>query len=138
MNNLPGWAAEVVSPLDTKIGLVLTELTPKRVVGTIPVDGNQQPFGLLHGGATATLVETLASMGAMAHGYPRRVGVGVDLNVTHLRAVKGGTVTGTAVAVHLGVSVVTYQVDVRDEEGRQTATGRLTCHMITLPGMGEA
>ncbi|WP_197509923.1 PaaI family thioesterase [Tessaracoccus coleopterorum] len=130
---MPQWADEIVSPLDTKLGLVMTELTAERVVGSIPVDGNQQPFGLLHGGATATLVETLASMGAMMHGHPDRAGVGVDLNVTHLRASRSGRVTGTATAVHLGRSVVTYQVDVRDEEGRLTATGRLTCNMITLP-----
>ncbi|NHB83962.1 PaaI family thioesterase [Tessaracoccus sp. HDW20] len=133
MGNMPQWADEIVSPLDTKLGLVMTELTAERVVGSIPVDGNQQPFGLLHGGATATLVETLASMGAMMHGHPDRAGVGVDLNVTHLRASRSGRVTGTATAVHLGRSVVTYQVDVRDEEGRLTATGRLTCNMITLP-----
>jgi len=133
MGNMPQWADEIVSPLDTKLGLVMTELTAERVVGSIPVDGNQQPFGLLHGGATATLVETLASMGAMMHGHPDRAGVGVDLNVTHLRASRSGRVTGTATAVHLGRNVVTYQVDVRDEEGRLTATGRLTCNMITLP-----
>lgn len=133
MNDLPPWAADIASPLDRKLGLVLTELTPERVVGSIPVDGNQQPFGLLHGGASGVLIETLASMGAMAHGWPERAGVGVDLNVTHVRAVRGGRVTGTATAVHLGQSVVTYQVDLVDDSGRLTATGRLTCQMITLP-----
>lgn len=134
MNNLPTWAVDVVSPLDQKLGLDLTELTPGRVVGSIPVEGNQQPFGLLHGGATATLIETLGSMGAMAHGYPERAGVGVDLNVTHLKAARGGRVTGTATALHLGGSVATYLVEVRDDAGNLTASGRLTCQMISLQG----
>ncbi|MBK7821555.1 MAG: PaaI family thioesterase [Tessaracoccus sp.] len=133
MNSVPAWAQDILSPLDRKLGLLMTELTPERVVGSIPVDGNQQPFGLLHGGASGVLVETLASMGAMAHGYPERAGVGVDLNVTHVRAVRSGRVTGTATAIHLGRSIATYQVELVDDEGRTTAIGRLTCHMITLP-----
>ena len=78
-----------------------------------------------------------ASMGAMAHGYPGRAGVGVDLNVTHLLAVRSGHVHGTATALHLGRNVVTYAVEVRDDAGRLTATGRLTCHMIDLPSTGR-
>ena len=134
MNSVPAWAKDVLSPLDRKLGFVMTELGPERVVGSIPVDGNQQPFGLLHGGATGVLVETLASMGAMAHGYPGRAGVGVDLNVTHLRSAREGRVTGTATALHLGRSVAAYQVEVVDDDGNVTAVGRLTCQMITLPG----
>lgn len=130
MNALPSWLADQVSPLDNKLGLEITELSAERVVGSIPVEGNQQPFGLLHGGASGVLVETLASMGAMAHGWPDRVGVGVDLNVTHLRSATQGRVTGTATAVHLGRTIVNYAVEIVDDEGRVTATGRLTCHMI--------
>lgn len=130
MNSVPDWATDIVSPLDRRLGFVMTELSPERVVGSIPVEGNQQPFGLLHGGATGVLVETLASMGAMAHGYPGRAGVGVDLNVTHLRSARSGRVTGTARALHLGRSVAAYQVEVVDDEGNLTAVGRLTCQMI--------
>lgn len=133
MNSVPAWATDVLSPLDRKLGFVMT-VSPERVVGSIPVEGNQQPFGLLHGGATGVLVETLASMGAMAHGYPGRAGVGVDLNVTHLRSAREGRVTGTATALHLGRSVAAYQVEVVDDDGNVTAVGRLTCQMITLPG----
>jgi uncharacterized protein (TIGR00369 family) len=130
MNSVPDWATDIVSPLDRRLGFVMTELSPERVVGSIPVEGNQQPFGLLHGGATGVLVETLASMGAMAHGYPGRAGVGVDLNVTHLRSARSGRVTGTATALHLGRSVAAYPVEVVDDEGNLTAVGRLTCQMI--------
>lgn len=133
MNSVPPWLPDITSPLDAKLGVEITELTPERVVGSMPVEGNQQPFGLLHGGASGVLVETLASMGAMAHGYPERVGVGVDLNVTHIRSVRTGRVTGTATAIHLGRSIATYRVDVVDDEDRLTATGRLTCQMISLP-----
>ncbi|HMS38559.1 MAG TPA: PaaI family thioesterase, partial [Arachnia sp.] len=115
MNSVPDWATDIVSPLDRRLGFVMTELSPERVVGSIPVEGNQQPFGLLHGGATGVLVETLASMGAMAHGHPGRAGVGVDLNVTHLRSARSGRVTGTARALHLGRSVAAYQVEVVDD-----------------------
>ncbi|GAA4903544.1 hotdog fold thioesterase [Tessaracoccus lubricantis] len=131
MDAIPAWLADQVSPLDDKLGLKITELTPERVVGWIPVEGNEQPFGLLHGGASGVVVETLASMGAMAHGWPDRVGVGVDLNVTHLRAAKKGRVTGTATALHLGRTMVTYSVELVDDQGRLTATGRLTCHMVS-------
>ena len=137
MTQLPDWTARITSPLDNKLGLTLTELTPERVCGSMPVAGNEQPMGLLHGGATGVIIETLASMGAMAHGYPGRAGVGVDLNVTHLLAVRSGHVHGTATALHLGRNVVTYAVEVRDDAGRLTATGRLTCHMIDLPSTGR-
>lgn len=135
MNDLPDWAADISSPLDDKLGLVLSELTPGRVVGSIPVEGNQQPMGLLHGGASAVLVETLGSMGAMAYGWPDRAGVGVDLNITHIRAGREGRVTGTATAVHLGRSMATYQVDIVDDAGELTATGRLTVKMIPRPSV---
>ncbi|MHA6512219.1 PaaI family thioesterase [Tessaracoccus sp. Z1128] len=133
MNRVPPWLADVVSPLDVKLGVEITELTPERVVGSMPVEGNEQPFGLLHGGASGVLIETLASMGAMAYGYPERAGVGVDLSVTHVRAARSGRVTGTATAVRLGGRVVTYSVEIVDDEGRTTAVGRLTCQMIALP-----
>lgn len=134
MTDLPAWLDSMASPLDAKLGLELTELTPSRVVGSIPVEGNQQPFGLLHGGASGVLVETLASMGAVAHGMPDgKVPVGVDLNVTHLKAVRSGRVTGVATALHLGRTLAVYQVEITDDAGRTTAIGRLTCRLIAAP-----
>ncbi|HMR50310.1 MAG TPA: PaaI family thioesterase [Arachnia sp.] len=131
---LPDWALPLVSPLDQKMGITLTELTPERVCGTMPVDGNQQPFGLLHGGANGVLIESLASMGAYAHGRPQgRAGVGVDLTVTHVRSARDGVVSGVATALHLGGRLAVYEVKITDERGRLTATGRLTCQMIDLP-----
>ncbi len=131
---LPDWLQNLDFPLDKKMGFEMHELTAEKVVGSLPVEGNTQPFGILHGGASAVLVETLASMGAIAHGYPQnKVAVGVDLNITHLRSARSGRVTGVATALHLGRRTAIYQVEITDDEGRRTAVGRLTCQLIDAP-----
>jgi 1,4-dihydroxy-2-naphthoyl-CoA hydrolase len=118
------------SALDAKMGLEVLELTPTRVVGRMPVEGNTQPMGLWHGGASCVLVETLASIGSAAHAQPDRVAVGVDLNATHHRSVRSGWVTGTATAIRLGRSVTSYQVVLVDDQGRRVCTARLTCQLV--------
>ncbi|MBO9567493.1 MAG: hotdog fold thioesterase [Cellulomonas iranensis] len=116
-----------------RLGIDVLEVRPDGAVGTMPVDGNTQPYGLLHGGASAALAETLGSLAAVAHAGPGRAAVGVELNATHHRAARGGTVTGTARALHLGRSVATYEVEVADEDGRRLCTARLTCMLIDAP-----
>jgi 1,4-dihydroxy-2-naphthoyl-CoA hydrolase len=128
---LPLSNPRLVSPLDAKMGLELLELTPERVVGRMPVEGNTQPFGLWHGGASCVLAETLASLGSYAHGLPDRVGVGVDLNATHHRPVRSGWVLGTATALRLGRSVVSYEVVLTDDTGDRVCTARVTCQMVS-------
>ena len=96
----------------------------------MPVEGNTQPHGLLHGGASAVLAETLGSFAATAHAGPGRVAVGIELNITHHRSVRAGTVTGVATAVHLGGSLASYEIVVEDSEARRLATARLTCMLI--------
>jgi 1,4-dihydroxy-2-naphthoyl-CoA hydrolase len=123
--------SRLVSALDTKMGLELLELSAERVVGRMPVEGNTQPFGLWHGGASCVLAETLASLGSYAHGHPDRVGVGVDLNATHHRPVRSGWVTGTATALRLGRTVVSYEVVLVDDAGERLCTARVTCHLVT-------
>ena len=118
------------SSLHEKLGIEITRASAAEVVGSMPVTGNTQPAGLLHGGATAALIEGLASLAAWLHAHPERVAVGVDLNVTHLRAVASGRVTGRAVPVHLGNGTVVHTVDVYDDEGRLTAIGRLTSQLL--------
>lgn len=113
--------------LGDRMGIEILEAAPERVVARMAVEGNRQPYGLLHGGASAVLVETLGSVGAMLHGGPAKIAVGVDLNVTHHRGVRAGTVTALATAIHRGRSTATYEVVVSDEEGRRVCTGRLTC-----------
>jgi 1,4-dihydroxy-2-naphthoyl-CoA hydrolase len=113
-----------------RMGIEVIEVSAQRVVGTMPVAGNTQPYGLLHGGASAVLAETLGSLAAMAHAGEGRAAVGIELNATHHRSARTGTVTGTATALHLGSRLATYQVVVEDEDGRPVCTARLTCMVI--------
>lgn len=113
--------------LGRRMGVVVQEASPDRVVGTIPVEGNTQPYGLFHGGASAVLAETLASVGAMLHAGPSKIAVGVDLNCTHHRPVRAGLVTGVATAAHTGRTSATYEVVLTDERGKRVCTARLTC-----------
>lgn len=113
--------------LGSRMGLQILRAAPEEVVGTLPVEGNTQPYGLLHGGASAVLAETLGSVGAMLHGGPHKVAVGVDLNCTHHRGVRSGLITGTAAPVHQGRTTATYETVITDEAGKRVCTARLTC-----------
>ena len=127
---LPIGDAELRSALDAKMGLEILELTADRVVGRMPVEGNTQPFGLWHGGASCVLAETLASLGSYAHGLPDRVGVGVEINATHHRPARSGWVLGTATALRLGRSVVSYEVVLTDDAGQRICSARVSCQMV--------
>ena len=102
------------------MGVQIIEASADRVVGTMPVEGNTQPYGLLHGGASAVLAETLGSVGAMLHGGSSKLAVGVDLNCTHHRGGRSGLVTGVATPVHRGRSTATYEI-VITRRGRTSA-----------------
>jgi 1,4-dihydroxy-2-naphthoyl-CoA hydrolase len=116
----------MASPLDDKVGVRVVDWNPDRVVATMPVAGNEQPFGLLHGGATCTLAETIGSMaGALAAGPDYQV-VGIELNVSYVRAATSGTVTAVCTPVRTGRTLSTFLIQVSDEQGRPTATARLT------------
>lgn len=124
-------------PLGERMGIHVLSATADEVVGIMPVEGNTQPYGLLHGGASAALAETLASIGAMLHGGPNKVAVGVDLNATHHRGIRSGTVTGTATPVHRGRSSATYEVVITDDQDRRVCTARLTCMLRpSTPSVG--
>ncbi|RNM16021.1 hotdog fold thioesterase [Nocardioides pocheonensis] len=116
--------------LNDKMGIEIVEISPERVVATMPVEGNTQPYGLLHGGASVVLAETLGSIGSALHAMPDRLSVGVDINATHHRAATSGTVTGTATAIHLGRSSAAYEVVITDEQGRRICTSRITCALM--------
>ncbi|GHJ38293.1 PaaI family thioesterase [Streptomyces sp. TS71-3] len=124
--------------LDTRMGIEVKEASAERVVGTMPVEGNTQPYGLLHGGASAVLAETLGSVGTMLHGGPSRVAVGVDLNCTHHRGARSGLVTGVATPVHRGRSMATYEIVITDEEENRVCTARLTCMLRETATNGSA
>ncbi len=110
-----------------RMGIVFVEVGPDRLVATMPVEGNTQPYGLLHGGASVVLAETLGSFGSVVHAGPDRVAVGIEINATHHRAARSGVVTGTATPLHLGSTMATWQVQVTDEQGRPICTSRITC-----------
>ena len=119
--------------LAQRMGIVITVAEQGRVEATMPVEGNTQPYGLLHGGASAALAETIGSIAGAIHAGPSRMIVGVDLSCTHHRAVRNGTVTGVATALHEGGTVATYAVRIADEEDRLVCTARLTCLVRSLP-----
>ena len=113
-----------------RMGIEVIEASPERIVATMPVAGNIQPFGLLHGGASCVLAETLGSIGSTLHAHPDRVAVGVDINATHHRAVRDGAVKGVATPVHLGRSVACYEIEISDAQDRRVCTARITCHLM--------
>jgi uncharacterized protein (TIGR00369 family) len=123
---LEGLGVASQGTLIERLEIEWVEIGDSRVVARMPVEGNRQPFGILHGGATAGLCETVASLGAALAAAPDRVAVGVELNVNHLRPVREGWVTAIATALHAGNTISVWDVKVSDEEGRVVAASRLT------------
>lgn len=119
--------------LADKMGIEFTEFTVDRSVATMPVEGNTQPVGLLHGGAYVVLGESLGSMAANLHAGAGRLAVGVDINATHTRSATSGTVTGVCTPIHLGRSVAVHEIVVSDEQGRRCSTIRITNMIKDLP-----
>ncbi|MBG6097284.1 hotdog fold thioesterase [Nocardioides sp. WG-D5] len=120
--------------LNEKMGVEILEISAEKVVGTMPVDGNTQPYGLLHGGASVVLAETLGSIGSGIHGHSlSKIAVGVDINATHHRSATSGVVTGTATAIHLGRNSAAYEIVITDERGKRVCTSRITCALIAAP-----
>ncbi|WP_420323259.1 hotdog fold thioesterase [Kribbella sindirgiensis] len=132
MNLGPGMGME--GTLLQLMGIVVTEATPERVVATMPVKGNTQPYGLLHGGASCVLAESLGSIGSALHAATSgKVAVGVDINATHHRAVRDGVVTGVATPIYLGRTTTSYEVVVTDDRDKRVCTARITCQLIPAP-----
>lgn len=113
--------------LGERMGLELLEASPERVVGRIPVEGNTQPYGLLHGGASCVLAETLGSVAAAINAGEHRISLGIELNATHHRAATEGHITGVAVPLHRGRSLASYDIAITDDADRRVCTARLTC-----------
>ena len=116
------WAGTLIE----RLGIEVVEVAPERVVARMPVAGNTQPYGVLHGGATAALCETIASFGTALIAGPEQVVLGIELNVNHLRSVTGGHVTATGVPLHAGRTTAVWTMEVLDDEGRLVAVSRLT------------
>lgn len=119
-----------VGTLIERMGIEILEAAPSGAVGTMPVSGNTQPYGLLHGGASVVLAETLGSFAAMLHAGEGRRAVGTEVNATHHRSALEGTVVGRAAALHLGRTTASYEIVVEDSASRRVCTARLTCLLI--------
>ena len=118
-----------------RMGIKIVEASAQRVVGTMPVDGNTQPYGILHGGASCVLAESLGSLGSALQAGPGRFTVGIEINATHHRAARSGLVTGVATLAHGGRTMSTFDIVITDEDGKRVCTARLSClHRDAVPG----
>jgi uncharacterized protein (TIGR00369 family) len=126
--------AHGLGELGETMGIEILEARPERMVGRMPVAGNRQPYGLLHGGANVVLAETLGSMAAALHGGPEKVPVGIEVSAAHHRSATSGHVTGVAEPISLGRTLATYEIVITDDEGNRTCTARLTCLLRDRPG----
>jgi 1,4-dihydroxy-2-naphthoyl-CoA hydrolase len=120
--------------LTDRMGIEIVDTDPNHLVATMPVAGNRQPYGLLHGGANAVLAESIGSFSAAMNAGGRPT-VGLELSCTHHRGVREGLVTGVATPVHVGRSTITVEIVITDESDRRTCTARLTCVVLdAVPG----
>jgi 1,4-dihydroxy-2-naphthoyl-CoA hydrolase len=127
MTALQDTMAAATEQLHDRMGIEVTDWDPERLVGTMPVAGNRQPYGLLHGGASAVLAETLGSIAAALNAGEGRIALGIELSASHHRAVRDGIVTGVCTPLHRGGTVATYEIKLTDDKDRAVCTARLTC-----------
>ena len=118
-----------VGGLGERMGVEWLEVTPERVVARLPVAGNTQPFGLLHGGASAVLAEGTGSVLANLLAGEGRYAVGIELSCSHHRSAREGHVTAVASPIAAGRTLVTSEIVVTDDDGRRVCTARLTCYL---------
>lgn len=120
--------------LGEHLGIRFVSVGKDRVVATMPVAGNRQPAGRLHGGANLALAEELASVGSYMNIDPAGQGVvGVDVSGTHVRGVSEGEVVGEAVIMHRGRTLHVWSIEIKDGQGRMTSLARCTCAVLDLP-----
>ncbi|HYM85969.1 MAG TPA: hotdog fold thioesterase [Pseudoxanthomonas sp.] len=114
------------------LGIVVTEAGSDWLRGTMPVDARtKQPYGLLHGGASVALAETLGSMaGGLCVDNATHAVVGLEINANHLRAAREGTVTGTARALHVGRSTQVWEIRIENEAGKPVCISRITLAVV--------
>lgn len=115
-----------IGELAEKMGIDLKEVSAERTVATMPVAGNTQPLGILHGGAHVVLAESLGSISANVHAHPWGYAVGIELNASHHASASEGVITGTCTAVKLGKTLTTHEIKMTDEKGNLLSTVRIT------------
>src|ERR1700677_859384 len=109
------------------MGIKILSASGTEVVATMPVAGNVQPYGLLHGGASCVLAETVGSLGAALHAGPGRAVVGIEISASHHRGASEGDVTAVATLAHGGRTLATYDIVISGHDGHMLCTSRLTC-----------
>lgn len=112
--------------LTRKMGIELLEISAERSVARMPVGGNRQVVGILHGGAHVVLGETLGSVAAAVHAGAGRYAVGIDINATHTKSIAEGWVTGTCTAISLGKTICVHEIVVTNDAGERLSTVRIT------------
>lgn len=117
-----------------RLGIRFTEVGASHLSATMPVDaGTRQPYGLLHGGASVLLAETVGSSAGMLCVEDDQACVGIEINANHLRGVREGSVTGTARPLHLGRSIQVWEIRIEDERQRLVCISRLTLAVVARP-----
>jgi len=119
-------ALQSAGVLADKMGIQILELTAERAIATMPVEGNTQPIGLLHGGAYLVLGETLGSSAANVWAYPNGHAVGIEISASHTKSATRGLVTGTATALSLGKTLTVHEIVITNEAGERLSTVRIT------------
>lgn len=115
------------------MGIQIVDWDPDRLVATMPVEGNQQPYGIVHGGAYCVLAEAIGSTSAAMSVGPERVVVGIELNASYHRAAREGTITAVCRNIHLGSTLTSHEIEVSDGSGRLLCTVRLRCLVRNRP-----
>lgn len=139
----PGWlTADQINAnkgaLVETMGIEFTEVTPARAVATMPVAGNTQPYGILHGGASVVLAETVGSMLSVLHAGPGRAAVGMTINATHHRPASAGTVTAVGTMLSVGRTTATVLIELYDDRDRRVCTCTLMCQLRDAPPQENA
>jgi 1,4-dihydroxy-2-naphthoyl-CoA hydrolase len=129
--------ARGLGALADRMGIKLLELSAEKSVATMPVEGNTQPIGILHGGAHVVLAESLGSFAANVHAHPWGYAVGIEINASHHSSASRGLVTGTCIAIKLGKTLTTHEVKMTDESGNLLSTVRITNFLRPKPSSSQ-
>ncbi len=119
--------------LSEKMGILFTEANHDRVVATMPVEGNTQPYGILHGGASVVLAESVGSMMAVLYAGEGRAAVGMTITAIHHRPASSGTVTATGTLLQAGRTTASVAIAITDDAGRRVCSCTLLCQLRDAP-----
>lgn len=137
---LPELPDDIVSQLNSQLGslneamgITFVAADREQLVARMPVAGNTQPYGILHGGASGVIAETVGSVGSAIHSSQfGTLPVGLELNCTHHRSARTGYITATGRPISLGKTMTCWEIVLTDDDGNRTCTARLTCYLRTF------